>query len=206
MTVSGAVQVCFRLATNNGQEDEVFKYQTLSRYANFTPVKEYARLRNRLGAKTELRDVVNAPDPSGTDRTQPVRPDAHHRPRIATLRKCQSATAILPSFLPLRLRPARWADAAASTRGSRLESPIPSRTGPGASRPTRRPDPAPKNTKNSCGSGRGSASSPRRRRSRAPNRHHLGWTLFTERGRGNPERQSVNTTVLRPLRITRSSR
>ena len=142
----------------------------------------------------------------GGSRTQPVKPDAIHRLPISTPRKCQSASATLLSSLPLGSPHARWAVAAASTKGSRPESAILSRIGPGAFRPTRRPDPAPPNMKNSCGSGSDSASSPQRRGSRPRNRHRRGWTPFTERRGRSPKPQSMNTTVLRPLRMTRSSR
>jgi hypothetical protein len=136
-----------------------------------------------------------------------------HRLPIATSSKCRSPSATLPSSLPLRCPHARWADAAASTSGSRPESPILSRNGPEAFRPTRRPDPAPPSMKNSCGSGRDSALSPQRRGSRPRNRHHRGWTRFTERTgvlksslRANGSRQCAPDDRLREASQSRKAR
>ncbi len=146
---------------------------------------QFTFLRSKLG--NAKQGCATSQHTSGGSRTQPVKPDAIHRLPSATPRKCQSASAILPSSLPLRSPHARWEDAAASTRGSRPESPTLSRIGPGAFRPTRRPDPAPPSMKSSCGSGRDSASSPPRRMSRPRNRHPLSWTPFTEPGGKAPD-------------------
>ena len=173
MAVSGGLQVCGRCARH--QELEI-------RYFDTSPLPDKPNLpflRSKLG--NAKQGCATSQHTSGGSRTQPVKPDAIHRLPIATPRKCQSASAILPSSLPLRSPHARWEDAAASTRGSRPESPILFRNGPGAFRPTRRPDPAPPGMTSSCGSGRGSASSPQRRGSRPRIRHHQGWTPSTER-------------------------
>ena len=155
------------------RRDKVFRYLISPGQVQFT------LLRSKLG--NAKQGCATSQHQSGGSRTQPVKPDAIHRLPIATSRTCQSASAILPSSLPLRSPHARWEDAAASTRGSRPESPILFRNGPGAFRPTRRPDPAPPGMTSSCGSGRDSTSSPQRRASRPRNRHHRGWTPFTER-------------------------
>src|SRR5258708_24678372 len=68
------------------------------RYFDTSPLPDKPNLpflRSKLG--NAKQGCATSQHTSGGSRTQPVKPDAIHRLPIATPRKCQSASAILPS-------------------------------------------------------------------------------------------------------------